>query len=54
MNAVFVLSAGLPVCNGETDLVESLDARLGQSYRGIGLIISDKAGPTARRSLCRH
>lgn len=42
MNAVPVLSTGLPVCNGENDLAESLDAPLGQSYRDIGLTISDK------------
>jgi glycosyltransferase involved in cell wall biosynthesis len=50
--AVPRLSIGLPVCNGENYLTESLDALLGQTYTDFELIISDNASTDSTRDIC--
>jgi len=54
MTAVPRLSIGLPVCNGENFLAESLDALLGQSYEDFELIISDNASTDGTGGICRR
>jgi glycosyltransferase involved in cell wall biosynthesis len=48
------LSIGLPVCNGENYLAESLDSLLGQSYEDFELIISDNASADGTPDICRR
>lgn len=48
------LSIGLPVCNGEKYIDESLDALLGQTYEDFELIVSDNASTDGTAEICRE
>jgi glycosyltransferase involved in cell wall biosynthesis len=48
------VSVGLPVYNGERYLGEAMDAVLGQTYRGLELIISDNASTDGTEQICRE
>ena len=54
MNVAPRLSIGLPVYNGETYLIESLDSLLSQSYEDFELIISDNASTDGTGDICRR
>jgi glycosyltransferase involved in cell wall biosynthesis len=43
MNATPRLSVGLPVCNGEEYLAESIKSLPGQNFEDLELIVSDNA-----------
>jgi glycosyltransferase involved in cell wall biosynthesis len=47
------LSIGLPVYNGDSFLVEAIEALLGQSYKDFELIISDNASTDRTAEICR-
>jgi glycosyltransferase involved in cell wall biosynthesis len=48
------LSIGLPVCNGEKYLGESLEVLLGQTYEDFELILSDNASIDGTADICRQ
>ncbi len=54
MNVAPRLSIGLPVYNGETYLIESLDSLFSQSYEDFELIISDNASTDGTADICRR
>lgn len=48
------ISVGLPVCNGERYLEESIDSILAQTYTDFELIISDNASTDSTEDICRR
>ncbi len=47
------VSIGLPVFNGERDLVACLDSLLAQTFKDFELIISDNASTDRSNEICR-
>jgi glycosyltransferase involved in cell wall biosynthesis len=48
------ISIGLPVCNGENFLKETLDSILNQTFENFELIISDNASTDKTEEICRE